>query len=342
MKSALQSIGSASAACVVSALWLLGACDAGSGEPGSSTGSVAVSSSSGAGGAPPQWTARCHAGWCFIPAGSFTIGSPESEWSRGAFGEEQVNVTLTRPFLIQQHEVTIPEWTRFGWENPSTPIETWGQWCQEPKCPMGNLNWFDVVSYANKLSELEGRPACYELVGCTGAPGKELRCETAALASPTVYECSGYRLPTEAEWEYAARAGTVTAFYSGGITPQVEIGTCFQDTNLDSIAWYCHNSTKTSHPVGLKAPNPAGLYDILGNGMEWVHNDPQGTYGSEPLVDPFGTMNAQDEARVTRGGGWSTNSGLLRAAAHLDAPWYGIGGTIRLARTLAPGETWPP
>ncbi len=277
-----------------------------------------------------------------IPAGSFVIGSPESEWGRGAFGEEQVNVTLTRSFVLQQYEVTIPEWTRFGWSNPSTPIETWGQWCQDDNCPIGNLNWFDAVTYANKLSELEGRPACYELIGCTGAPGDELRCETAALTAPTVYECTGYRLPTEAEWEYAARAGTTTAFYSGDVTPQIDNGSCFPDSNLDPIAWYCHNSEKSSHPIGLKAPNPAGLYDILGNGMEWVHNDPQGTYGNQALIDPFGTMHAEDTARVIRGGGWTANSDLLRVASHLDATWHVIGGTIRLARTLGAGESWPP
>ncbi len=321
---------------------VLGGCDSSSTQTTSSTSSAAATTSSGGGGASAEWTARCHDGWCFIPAGTFVIGSPESEWSRGAFGEEQVDVTLTRPFVLQQYEVTIPEWTRFGWNNPSTPIESWGQWCQDDHCPIGNLNWFDVVTYANKLSELEGRPACYELVGCTGAPGDELRCETAALTAPTVYECSGYRLPTEAEWEYAARAGTTTAFYSGDITPQIENGTCFQDANLDPIAWYCHNSEKSSHPIGLKAPNRAGLYDILGNASEWMHNDTQGTYGTEPLVDPFGTMNAQDITRVIRGGAWNFDSGLLRAAAHHDASWYGFGSTIRLARTLAAGESWPP
>ncbi|MBL9027191.1 MAG: formylglycine-generating enzyme family protein [Myxococcales bacterium] len=312
-----------------------------SGSP-SGTASGTTSSSSGAGGEDATWQARCQDGWCLIPAGKFVIGSPETEWGRGAFGEEQVEVTLTRSFLLQQHEVTIAEWLAFGWPNPSTEPKEWGSWCQEPSCPMGHLNWFDVVSYANELSKREGRPACYDLSDCTGSPGNDLRCNGVALLASTVYGCAGYRLPTEAEWEYAARAGTTTAFYSGDVKPQPDSGSCYAEPNLEAVAWYCNNAEKSSHPVGQKAPNPAGLFDVLGNGMEWVHNDPQGTYGSDPLTDPFGTLNAADTARVMRGGGWSANSDLLRAAAHLDVPWYGVGGVIRLARTLSPGETWPP
>jgi formylglycine-generating enzyme required for sulfatase activity len=115
---------------------------------------------------------------------------------------------------------------------------------------------------------------------------------------------------------------------------------CYQDPVLDQTGWYCHNSDKSSHPVGLKPPNPAGFFDILGNGAEWMHNEDQYSYGKEPLVDPFGTMNAANNVREIRGGGWSFYSYRLRAAAHFNSPWTAEGVSVRLARTLAPGETW--
>lgn len=267
---------------LVSAGWvalasLLSGCTSGSSAAQSSSGG-STGSEGGAGGAGGQavvWEPRCHERWCLIPAGTFIIGSPETEWGRGAVSEDQVPVTLTRAFVLQQYEVTISEWLGFGWANPSTPVEEWGKWCQEGDCP-GNLNWFDVVTYANALSERDGRPPCYVLSDCTGAPGEDLRCNGVALTASTVYDCPGYRLATEAEWEYAARAGTTTAYYSGDVTPQPDWGSCYPEPNLEAIAWYCNNSGKTSHPVGQKQPNAAGLYDILGNGMEWTHNDPQG------------------------------------------------------------------
>src|SRR5688500_10968993 len=123
MRSALHSHRRSGSLTAIASLWLAqGACDSSHTQATSSSGGAAVTSSSGTGGGSPAWANRCHDGMCFIPAGSFTIGSPETEWSRGAFGEEQVNVTLTRSFLLQQYEVTIPEWTDLGWNNPSTPI----------------------------------------------------------------------------------------------------------------------------------------------------------------------------------------------------------------------------
>ena len=94
------------------------------------------------------------------------------------------------------------------------------------------------------------------------------------------------------------------------------------------------------NPVGQKVPNALGLHDMLGNAFEWVHNEyHSGGYGTEPLTDPFGDMNGK-ENRVFRGGGWNAPAGTCRAAAHLDASWWGQGLDFRLVRTLGPNETW--
>jgi formylglycine-generating enzyme required for sulfatase activity len=115
-----------------------------------------------------------------------------------------------------------------------------------------------------------------------------------------------YSLPTEAQWEYAARAGSTTAFYNGGIT---ELN-CGYDPNLDAIGWYCYNSSKT-HPVAQKAPNAWGLYDMSGNVSEWCQ-DWYGTYPPEPVTDPTGPSSGS--SRVLRGGDWNWHARDCRSA----------------------------
>jgi formylglycine-generating enzyme required for sulfatase activity len=119
-------------------------------------------------------------------------------------------------------------------------------------------------------------------------------------------DCQGYRLPTEAEWEYAARAGTQTAFHTGGITDTV----C-NDPNLDAAGWYCGNSGDRTHRVGEKQANAWGLYDMHGNVFEWVQ-DWYAEYPAGAAVDPVGP--AAGVYRVTRGGPWGSNAQYARAA----------------------------
>lgn len=234
-----------------------------------------------------------------IEAGTFNMGSPATETSH-ADDETEHEVTITRAFYMQAHEVTQGEWQVLMGNNPS-----YFQSCGN-NCPVENVTWYDALSYANALSREQDLDECYELTGCAGRPGEDMEC---AVVTFSGLDCEGYRLPTEAEWEYAARAGTATAFYSGSITEEE----CGLDRNLDEIGWYCGNADDTTHPVCRKSPNDWGLYDMLGNVWEWCWDwYDGGYYTTSPSRDPLGPSSGQN--RVRRGGGWSYGVCSVRSA----------------------------
>jgi formylglycine-generating enzyme required for sulfatase activity len=256
----------------------------------------------------PDGTAndRCappHMVW--IPAGTFTMGSPTGEVGRSA-DETQHSVRLTRPFFIDQTEVTQGAWKALsGGVNPSTFAS-----CGD-NCPVEQVDWYSAVAFANARSAAEGLPPCYSLIGCSDTTngwkdGDHDRCTGATFVGLT---CTGYRLPTESEWEYAARAGTTTATYVGNLSGDVYSCTTAQ-ANLDGIAWWCRNSGSRTQAVGGKTANTWGLRDMLGNVWEWTW-DRYGTYPGS-VTDPLGATTGT--SRVLRGGGWYGSAYYARAA----------------------------
>jgi len=228
--------------------------------------------------------------FAYIPPGRFTMGSPESESGRGQ-DESRHLITLTRGFYMQTTEVTQDQWVAVMGSNPSSIDKC------ENDCPVQNVSWDDVQDFIAKLN---------------------------AMGEGT------YRLPTEAEWEYAARATSDLAFADGDIG-DIKGGECTPDPNLETMGWYCDNSESTSHPVAQKNPNAWGLYDMHGNVWEWVQ-DWYGEYPSGPVTDPSGPSTGS--FRVFRGGAWVLGATSCRSAARGEnmpaSAFYFVGARLAM------------
>ncbi len=223
-----------------------------------------------------------------IRAGRFSMGSPESEPGR-EWHEKKHSVTLTKSFYIQETEVTQGQWKKLVGFNPSSFPD-----CGE-NCPVDTVSWNQVMEFIRVLNGWEGTDK--------------------------------YRLPTEAEWEYACRAGSTTAFFPGPIT---ELYCKIVDPILDKIGWYCGNSGYKDppdglrpHPVKTKKPNAWGLYDMHGNVQEWCMDSCKwrdiwrGKVGvvtktyKDNVVNP---LSKTGDHRIFRGGGWHQSAKYLRSA----------------------------
>jgi formylglycine-generating enzyme required for sulfatase activity len=278
----------------------------------------------------PGVVSRCRDGWCLIPPGCFIYGSEEGTPERGAVTEEQGPVTLSRAFLIGQFETTIGEW-----ESLKMPKLTTLGLCTKEDCPVVGMDWYEAAQFANERSLRHTPPLqpCYTLAGCT-KDKNVVECATFEQVAPPP-DCTGYRLPTIAEFQYAAKAGTQTHTYAGDVQ-----GAGFEACDaalLSPIAWYVDNAENEPHPDGLKLPNQFGLFDVLGNAMEWG-SEPGRNSPPFPATDPFVHL-PPGRGRVRLGGTYLSPVTTARASkligmTHRAVPFVGL----RLVRTLSAAE----
>ncbi|GHT96275.1 hypothetical protein FACS1894116_13120 [Betaproteobacteria bacterium] len=221
-----------------------------------------------------------------IPAGSFTMGADKNFENASDAETPPHRVSISQAFYLGKYPVTQGEWVAVMGSNPSK--------FKGRSNPVEQVSWDDVQTFIQRLNAKEGTRK--------------------------------YRLPTEAEWEYAARAGTKSTYSFGDDAGQ-----------LGAYAWYDGNSGSQTHPVGQKKPNPWGLYDMHGNVLEWVNDWYNESYYSRSASnDPAGPSSGQ--YRVLRGGNWFYSAGGLRSAhrSDLTPDSRGDGSGFRLARS--PGQ----
>lgn len=247
-----------------------------------------------------------------IPAGSFMMGSPPDE-NGHAFNETLHEVRFTNPLLVEKTETTWAEWkpvrdhaTGMGY-NDIGPGRNGFAGDDYGTHPVTEVSWWDVLKWCNLRSEIEGLPPVYFTNPSFGAAGV-LRDGT-----PTVFvnwNSIGYRLPTEAEWEYLCRAGTSTAFFNG---PRAVYGLGGADATLDVSGWYTYTSGGNTQPVATKPANPWGIHDVHGNVWEWCWDySSNDDYPAGPVTDPSGP--ATGDERLLRGGSFHMSSYWCRAA----------------------------
>jgi|GEM_PF-6201897 len=310
--------------------------------------------------------------YAYLPAGRFLAGSPPSEvgrlWSgylSGNWGPVEDNlreVTLTRGFFMKKHETTWAEWVAVKAWGEANGYGTLGSGDEarggrhllqdeggnilhaapaadsDPTHPVTNVGFYDALRWLNAKSEMDGLEPCYSVTLDAESGGATVVWRDTEIRGGSIeailcdWEATGYRLPTEHEWEYACRAGTPTALnnnrnlstashYPSWPLPGAEAS--LNDPNLDPVASYFGNTAAT-HPVGSRAPNAFGLFDMHGNASEWCWDlydrlKPAPYFTGEALEDPRGP-DLVGGYRVLRGGDWRNPGHMLRSASRQGTP----------------------
>jgi len=239
-------------------------------------------------------------GMVFIQGGSFEMGD---HFEEDGTDELPVHTVSLNNFFIDKYEVTQAEYEAIVGNNPANGSGVGDDY------PVYNINWYNAVTYCNLKSQQEGLTTCYNL--------NNWSCD---------FNANGYRLPTEAEWEYTARGGVYW-------TDDLRYSGCHEESELVDYAWYISNSNNQTHPVGSLLPNQLNIYDMDGNVYEWC-NDKHAYeyYSSSPSNNPtgpeFGVM------RVVRGGSWSSDKNFCRVADRsFTTPSIGSQGGIRIVKS---------
>jgi len=232
-----------------------------------------------------------------VPAGVFLMGTDDTdhEWFSHSRPVHEVRLDS---FQLSVYEITQAQFEKVTGYNPSLMKG-------DDSRPVDQVSWFDAAAFCNKLSELAGLMPCYDILNRT-----------------CIFSRNGFRLPTEAEWEYACRAGTNTKYHTGN-----------SESGLALAGWYRSNSEGTTHPVGRKVPNAWGLFDMHGNVWEWC-NDWQRSYENCKNENPSGP--SWGHSRVLRGGGWHFPAvGCSSAYRHRAKPEYRLSAVgFRIARSF--------
>ena len=245
-----------------------------------------------------------------VPGGTFTMGNTRGvvdEYGDEYDDELPTHSVTLNTFYIGKYLVTQAEYSQY------MPSPNWDYGLGD-NYPAYYVSWYAILKYCNLRSMAEGLTPCYTISGSTNpdnwgeVPTSRNSTWDAAICN---WNANGYRLPTEAEWEYAARAATNNPdyLYSGS-------------DDISTVAWYWSNSGSSTHPVGTKAPNGIGTYDMSGNVWEWCWDWYSSSYySSSPQNDPRGPESGSK--RVLRGGSWYNNATSCRVAnRHCNLPYH--------------------
>lgn len=306
----------------------------------------------------PKVEQDCQQGWCSIPGGCFVMGatdtsSPCLKDVVGAteppviYGEEtEHEVALPQSIRMMDAEVTQQQFVALMGYLPSRNKSQPQDYMKDH--PVEYVSWFEAAAYANALSEQDSLERCYD---CSGSEAFVTCTTRDKFSGIKIYSCPGYRLPTDAEWEYAFRAGTRGDFYidapCGGALPACTYGTgntlavgeCVAPSDvLDAIAWYADNSEGRHHPVRGKQPNAWGLYDMAGNVYEWCHDWGESVVLKDKATNPSA---ADGTFKAVRGCAyeWGEPAFFRASARRLSKPdhvCHSVG--FRLVRTLPAGS----